>query len=315
MVDRLLDEGHSVRVIDDLSGGRIANLDHHVGNKSLQIFVQSINNDNNLEEIYGDLDYVFHFAGLGDIVPSINLPEAYLLANSFGSAKVICNLREHSPNLKKLVYAASSSCYGDDPVVPTSERAPINLRYPYALSKFQGEQSLLHLGKLYNLPVNSIRIFNAYGLRSRTSGAYGAVFGVFLKQKLSGKPLTVVGDGLQKRDFVYVTDVVDAFFRVSQIEEQQEIFNLGCGNPVPVSRLVELLGCDHVTIPDRPGEPRVTHADNSKLVKATRWEPKISIEDGVGILVDHIDYWADAPLWEPSSIETATSAWFRAFSN
>ena len=117
--------------------------------------------------------------------------------------------------VKKFVYAASSSCYGLA-ATPTREDHPIAPQYPYALSKFQGEQAALHWHKVYRLPVNSIRIFNAYGTRSRTSGAYGAVFGVFLKQKLAGKPFTVVGDGTQSRDFLYVTDVAAAFLRAAE---------------------------------------------------------------------------------------------------
>src|SRR2546430_17453948 len=104
--------------------------------------------------------------------------------------------------VRKLVYAASSSCYGIAEELPTTEGAPIRPEYPYALSKYMGEEAVLHWGRVYQLPVNSIRIFNAYGTRSKTSGAYGAVFGVFLAQKLAGKPFTVVGDGTQRRDFL-----------------------------------------------------------------------------------------------------------------
>src|SRR5262249_4850191 len=148
----------------------------------------------------------------------------------------------------KFVYAASSSCYGAAPPLPTGEDAPIVPQYPYALSKYQGEEAVLHWGEVYDLPVVSVRIFNAYGPRSRTSGAYGAVFGVFLAQKLAGKPFTVVGDGTQRRDFVFVTDVAYAFVLAAELGRAGTVYNLGANNPQSVNRLVELLGgaCVHL---------------------------------------------------------------------
>src|SRR6202035_2626218 len=142
--------------------------------------------------------------------------------------------------VKKFVYAASSSCYGICTELPTTENAPIRPQYPYALSKYQGEQAVLHWENIYRLPVNSIRIFNAYGTRSRTTGAYGAVFGVFLAQKLANKPLTIVGDGTQSRDFLYVTDIAQAFYAAAVTDRVGRIYNLGAGDPQSVNRLADL---------------------------------------------------------------------------
>jgi len=208
------------------------------------------------------------------------------------------------------VYAASSSCYGLA-AVPTGENHPVAPQYPYALSKYMGEQAVLHWHHVYGLPVNVIRIFNAYGTRSRTSGAYGAVFGVFLRQKLAGKPFTVVGDGTQKRDFLYVTDVARAFLAAAESEKMGEVWNLGAGNPQPVNRLVELLGGPVVYIPKRPGEPDCTWADITKIGRDLRWSPSVSFEEGVGRIIDNIDYWQEAPLWDPDSIAAATKTWFQ----
>src|SRR5262249_13958241 len=160
---------------------------------------------------------------------SIDKPVDYLSTNVMGTVHVLEAARH--AGVKKLVYAASSSCYGLATELPTTEHAPISLQYPYALSKYQGEEAVLHWAKVYHLPVVSIRIFNAYGTRSRTTGAYGAVFGVFLAQKLAGKPFTVVGDGTQTRDFLYVTDVARAFLAAAESERVNEIYNLGAGNP------------------------------------------------------------------------------------
>ena len=213
----------------------------------------------------------------------------------------------------KFVYSASSSCYGLA-AVPTREDHPIAPQYPYALSKYQGEMAMLHWRKVYRLPVNSIRIFNAYGPRVRTTGAYGAVFGVFFKQKLAGKPLTVVGDGSQSRDFVYVTDVARAFLAAAETEHDGEIYNLGAGNPQPVNRLVELLGGERVHIPKRPGEPDCTWADIGKITRELGWKPTVSFDEGVRRMTARIEDWQDAPLWEPESIARATAGWFQALS-
>ncbi|HEY2573866.1 MAG TPA: NAD-dependent epimerase/dehydratase family protein, partial [Verrucomicrobiaceae bacterium] len=209
----------------------------------------------------------------------------------------------------KLVYAASSSCYGLA-AVPTTESAPIMTEYPYALSKYMGEEAVLHWGKTYNLPVNSIRIFNAYGPRSRTSGAYGAVFGVFLAQKLAGKPFTVVGDGMQRRDFLFVTDIARAFYLAAQTPRANPIYNLGAGQPQTVNRLVELLGGPVIHVPKRPGEPDCTWADITRIRNELGWEPRVSFEAGVATMLQHIEYWREAPVWDAASIDEATKTWF-----
>jgi UDP-glucose 4-epimerase len=178
------------------------------------------------------------------------------------------------------------------------------------LSKYQGEQAVLHWGGLYRLPVNSIRIFNAYGTRSKTTGAYGAVFGVFLAQKLNRQPFTVVGDGTQRRDFVFVTDVARAFHLAAMTPHVQQIYNLGAGNPQTVNRLVELLGGEKVHIPKRPGEPDCTWADISKIQRELGWKPLVPFEQGVRRMLDNIDYWRNAPVWDAASIEKATKNWF-----
>jgi UDP-glucose 4-epimerase len=192
------------------------------------------------------------------------------------------------------------------------DRSPsITPLYPYALSKYQGEQAAFHWHAVYKLPVNSIRIFNAYGLRSRTSGAYGAVFGVFLKQKLAGKPYTVVGDGTQRRDFLYVTDVARAFLAAAETPMTGRTWNLGAGNPQSVNRLIELLGGEQTHIPKRPGEPDCTWADIGRITRELDWAPQVSFESGVEKILQNINYWREAPLWEPQSIATATKTWFQ----
>jgi UDP-glucose 4-epimerase len=307
MVDLLLERGFKVRAVDNLAGGREQNLAQHRNSGDLVFERRDIRSYEPGDPLFAGARYVFHFAGIGDIVPSIEQPLEYMSVNVQGTVHTLeCARRA---GVEKFVYAASSSCYGLAKV-PTGEDHPISPQYPYALSKHQGEQAAFHWHQVYRLPVNSIRIFNAYGTRSRTSGAYGAVFGVFLRQKLAGKPFTVVGDGTQSRDFLYVTDVARAFLAAAETSRVGQVWNLGAGKPQTVNRLVELLGGEKVHIPKRPGEPDCTWADITRITAELTWKPEVSFDEGVAKMVAAIDYWRDAPLWEPESIAKATKTWF-----
>lgn len=312
MVDLLLERGYRVRVIDNLSGGHARNLAQHSDNPDFsfeQIDILNIKPDSLL---FKDATFVFHFAGIGDIVPSIEEPLQYMETNVLGTVHVLQAAR--AANVKKFVYAASSSCYGLAST-PTNEHHPINPQYPYALSKYQGESAVFHWHQVYKLPVNSVRIFNAYGTRVRTTGAYGAVFGVFFKQKLLGKPYTVVGDGTQTRDFLYVTDVAKAFLAAAETDLVGEFWNIGAGKPQSINYLVELLGGGAIDyVPKRPGEPDCTWADIAKITFELGWQPQIPFADGVQMMLAEIEHWQDAPLWDKSSIAKATRTWFEYLS-
>ena len=225
---------------------------------------------------------------------------------------MLCKLQYRLFNLsiKKFLYAASSSCYGIAKV-PTNENHSLDTKYPYALSKLMGEQLVMHWCKVYNLPVISIRIFNAYGSRAKTTGVYGAVFGVFLRQKLSNKPFTLVGDGKQKRDFLHVKDLVKAFYLASKNKYKNKIYNLGAGSPQTILKLIKILNGKYVKIPKRPGEPDITWADIRKIKREIKWKPKVSFEKGVNEMLQNINDWKNAPLWDTKSIKIATRLWFK----
>src|SRR5262249_16109060 len=278
MVDLLVARGFRVRIIDNLVGGREDNIAAHRGNPDVAFERADIRGFEPGHPMFSGADYVFHFAGIGDIVPSLERPLEYMSVNVQGTVHMLECAR--AANVKTFVYAASSSCYGLA-ATPTREDHPLSPQYPYALSKYQGEQAAFHWRHVYRLPVNSLRIFNAYGTRSRTSGAYGAVFGVFLRQKLAGRPFTVVGDGTQTRDFIYATDVAEAFLRAAETDRTGEIWNVGAGNPQSVNRLVELLSGPVIHIPKRPGEPDCTFADIGRIRRDLGWEPKVTFEEGV----------------------------------
>jgi len=160
-----------------------------------------------------------------------------------------------------------------------------------------------------------MRLFNVYGPRASTSGTYGAVLGVFLAQKLAGKPFTVVGDGDQTRDFTFVSDVVDALIRAAQSDVQGEALNVGSGNTCSINCLVSLLGGDAIHLPKRPGEPDCTFADITKIHRMLDWQPKVDLDQGVKITLEDIYQWSDAPVWDAESISDATQDWFKYLSS
>ena len=308
MVDNLLDHGYRVRAVDNFAGGHERNIAHLANHSDFSFERADVRDLGVGHPLFDAARCVFHFAGIGDIVPSIERPLEYMSVNVQGTAQVL-ECARHA-GVRRFVYAASSSCYGLA-ATPTREDHPIAPQYPYALSKYQGEQACFHWRQVYRLPVNSIRIFNAYGTRVRTTGAYGAVFGVFFRQKLAGRPYTVVDDGTQRRDFLYVTDVAEAFRLAAETEREGEVWNLGAGNPQSVNRLVELLGGEKVYIPKRPGEPECTWADVTKIGRDLAWRPQVSFEEGVARMQREIEVWRDAPLWDPDSIAKATRTWFQ----
>jgi UDP-glucose 4-epimerase len=312
LVDLLIANGFSVRIIDNLTGGHKSNIQTHLSNGNLSLYQEDILDLKTNSKIFEDVSYIFHLAGIGDIVPSIEQPDTYMNVNLQGTVKVLECAR--NSNIKKFVYAASSSCYGLADV-PTIENHKIDPKYPYALSKYFGEQACFHWAKVYGLPVNSIRIFNAYGPRVRTTGAYGAVFGVFFKQKLSKQPFTVVGNGSQTRDFLYVTDVATAFLAAAETNFSENVYNLGANKPRSVNELVSIIGGRVVYIPKRPGEPDCTWADTTKIRKDLGWSPTVDFEDGVKKMLEDILLWEDAPLWDPDSISKATKVWFHHLGN
>lgn len=311
VVDLLVANHADVIVVDDLSTGRRENLAQHT---SVSFVEADLAVPGSWAEAFEGVNVVFHLAALADIVPSIQRPGAYFRSNVDGTFNLLEACR--AADVGRVVYAASSSCYGIPDNLPTPESAPMRPQYPYALTKLLGEQLVMHWSAVYGIAATSLRLFNVFGPRSRTSGTYGAVFGVFLAQKLAGQPFTVVGDGEQTRDFTYVSDVARAFLTAATREEAVgRVMNVGSGGTYSVNELVSLLGGDVVHVPKRPGEPDCTFADTSLINSLTGWSPEVSFKDGVGRVVEHIEMWRDAPVWTPEGIAEATRDWFKYLGN
>lgn len=312
LCELLLSKGYEVTALDNLSCGNLKNIESIAGHSAFRFVESDIRKSENLCTEFEGVDWVFHLAGLADIVPSIERPSDYYQTNVTGTFNVLECARECG--VKRFIYAASSSSYGIPQTYPTPETSAIKPQYPYALTKFLGEELVLHWSLTYQLPALSLRLFNVFGPRSRTSGTYGAVFGVFLAQKINNKPFTVVGDGSQTRDFTYVTDVAKAFLAAALSDHTGEAFNVGSGDHYSVNRLVEIIGGDVVFIPKRPGEPDCTFADIAKIKEYLHWNPEISFDVGVKNILARLGDWVDAPIWDPESIENATETWFKYLS-
>lgn len=309
LVEYLLEnKAESVTVIDNFSTGNVSNL--NLNSQKINLVKQDIS-DSLLEISWQKTQYdaIFHLAALADIVPSIRNPENYMKVNVQGTVNVM-QLARHL-NVKRVVYAASSSCYGIPESFPTDEEASIRPSYPYALSKNLGEQVFFHWLELYGLVGLSLRLFNVYGPRARTSGNYGAVLGVFLAQKAAGLPLTVVGDGNQVRDFTYVRDVAKAFYLAYQSNFSGLAINIGTGKPRSVRDLVKILKSEYVNIPKRPGEPDRTESSTKRATELLNWHAEIDLEEGLNETMKSIQDWEKAPIWTPEKIEGETQDWFK----
>lgn len=310
LVELLVDNGHKVSVIDNLSIGKIDNLKSvlHAIN-----FIEADIRSDEIRECFKDIDCVIHLAALADIVPSIEKPADYLEVNVQGTIKTLENMRAHK--VPRIIYAASSSCYGIPEKYPTTESSTPSPEYPYALSKYLGELVVLHWMKVYGISGISLRLFNVFGNRARTKGSYGAVLGVFIGQKLANLPLTIVGDGSQLRDFIYVKDVARAFRLAALSSRTNEVYNVGSGSPVSVKYLADTLSNNQVHIPKRPGEPDITHADIRKISSELGWVPQVSFLDGLKEALSDRTSWQDSPAWTVDGIRAATGAWFKNLGN
>ena len=313
LVERLLHDGHEVAVIDNFSTGLEENLIAVKNSPRLHVHEADVADFDAVLKIVPGADWVFHIAGLSSLVPSIEKPLDYFHSNITGTASILEAARK--VGVRRFIYAASSSSYGIPDNYPTKETDEIRPQYPYAESKYAGERLALHYGKIYKFPVISLRLFNVYGPRVRTDSGYGAALGVFLAQKVNGKPLTIVGDGTQKRDFTFVTDVADAFIKAAESSVSGEVFNVGSGKPESVNRMAELIGgTEKVFLPKRPGEPEQTFADISKITSVLGWRSAVSFEEGIKIVLAHAENWKNAPVWTEEKIKEATKNWFEYLS-
>ena len=273
LVDELVKLGHQVSVIDNLSLGKKEYL-----NPKAKFYKKDIRDYKSIKPLFKGIDCVFHLAVQPRIQPSIIDPAKSFDHNVLGTFNVFLAAKENK--VKKVVYSASSSAYGDQKSLPLKETMIPGPKNPYALFKYMGEEMAHLFHKLYGLPVVCLRYFNVYGERQSTQGAYSTVIGVFLRQRKQGKPLTIVGDGNQLRDFTYVKDVARAnILAMKSKKAVGELINIGSGKNYTVNQVARMIDKKHIYIPYRPGESKVTLADISKAKKLLGWQPQIRLDN------------------------------------
>ena len=282
LTDHLVRIGHKVIVLDNFVSGKKSNLSHH-RKQDVKIIKIDISKSKNLDKYFKGVHYVFHFAALAQIIPSIKNPKKYFKNNVIGTLKVVEAAKR--AKIKKLVYAASSSCYGIPKKLPASEKDKIDLNNPYAVTKFIGEEIIMRYASMFKMPNISFRFFNVYGPRLNISGQYSAVIGNFLSQTKNNKALTIVGDGKQTRDFIHVDDIANACIKVIKSKCINKIYNLGSGKKTSINTLAKIFNGKKKFIPNRPGEAKNSLADISKLKKDINWHPRISLEKGIKQLI------------------------------
>ena len=274
LVDKLIDGGHEVLIIDDRSTGKLENI-----NKKASWYNNDISRMTDFSMFEG-VDVVFHLAAKARVQPSIENPVEFNRVNVTGLLNMLNACVKYK--VKRFIYSSSSSVYGNVEQFPTGENTDLNPLSPYALQKLMGEQYCKLFSELYHLETVCLRYFNVYGERQLTEGAYCCVMGIFANQRLEGKPMTIRGDGEQRRDFTYVGDVVDANIKCAEypLELNGEAFNIGNGDNRSVNQLADMIGGDRVNV-DPVIEPKQTLADNSKARKRLNWKPTTKIEDWI----------------------------------
>lgn len=275
LTDALIERGEQVRALDNFSSGARENL-----NSAAELRVADVRNIDSVRPAMAGVDCVFHLAAMPRVMLSIERPVETDLVNVIGTLNVLIAARE--AGVGRFIYAGSSSVYGEQPTMPLVETMTPNPLNPYALQKLAAEQYVRMFHRLHGMPTLTLRYFNVYGPRMATEGAYVTVIGVFLREKLANRPLTINGDGEQTRDFTHVRDVVRANLAAMDCAiADGRALNIGRGRAMSVNRIAEIIGGPVVHAPARPGDPRHTLADLSAAREVLGWAPQVDAEDGV----------------------------------
>ncbi len=278
LAERLMQEEKNVIVVDDLSGGKRERLPEGVDFHQLDICDHDA-----LTKVMGGVDVVVHLAALPRVQFSIEHPFEAQRVNVEGTLSVLESARK--AGVKRIVYAASSSAYGDQTIMPLVETLTPQPKSPYGLHKYTGECMMRLWNEIHGIETVSLRFFNVYGPHFDPDGAYALVIGKFLKHRKEGKPMTITGDGEQTRDFTHVRDTVDAVFRAAESDRvgRGEVFNVGAGRNISINEIARLVGGPVEYVGARI-EPKHTLADSSLILKTLGWKATITIEDGINEL-------------------------------
>ena len=281
LVEGLVRKNYKVTVLDNLSTGNLKNLS--LVKKKIKFIKCDLSKEKNLFLLFKNTKFVFHLAGLSKTIESIKNPKKYYKANVIATKNILNACRK--VKIKKLIYAASASCYGNPRQIPTSEKAKIKNLTPYAKTKWKAERLVINESKLKNFSSISLRFFNVYGPRSLATNSYSSVISIFLKQKLKNKPLTIYGDGSQTRDFIYVSDVVNVMLKAAKSKIYKQIFNVASQKSLTINKIAKIFGGKIEYLPPRKGEPKYSEANIKKIKTLLKWKPKVSINKGINYLL------------------------------
>lgn len=277
LVDRLIDLNHEVIVIDNESGKHTT--EPTWNNKALN-YKLDVSNYHNTKSLYKDVEYVFHLAANARMQPSISDPSDCIENNIMSTSTALQCSKEHG--VKRFIYSSSSSIYGNN-LIPNIELLPDNCLNPYSVSKLFGEKLSKVYNDIYNLKTISLRYFNVYGNRQPLRGQYAPVIGLFLKQLENKKPLTVVGDGSQRRDFTHVSDVVNANILAAFTEVEKhsfgQVYNVGTGNNYSIIEIANMISDNIIFIDQRQGEAKETLANITKMADTFGWIPQVDLKE------------------------------------
>lgn len=273
LVDELIKKGDEVIIIDNLSTGKKENI-----NQKAEFHEVDMRDLEKIKPLFKGVDYVFHLAAAARVQPSIQDPITYNDINLNGTLNILVAAKD--AGVKKVIYSASSSAYGDQKIMPLREDMPVHTLSPYGLQKYMGELYCRLFSDIYGLPTVSLRYFNVYGNRQLLEGAYCLVMGIFVHQRLAGEPMTIVGDGEQRRDFTSVVDTVRANILAAESDKvgKGEVINIGRGKNYSVNELAKMIGGPTVNMPPRI-EPKETMADNSFAKELLGWEPTVNLPE------------------------------------
>ena len=280
LVDKLLALGHEVIVIDNEYSDAH---DQFYWNDKAQNYKFDICDYENTRPLYDGVDYVFHFAAEARIQPAVKNPIKAVQINAVGTCTVLQCARE--AGVKRVMYSSTSSAYGLANEPPNVETQPEDCLNPYSVSKVAGEKLCKMYSDLFGLPTVIFRYFNVYGERQPLKGQYAPVIGIFLRQKAAGEPLTIVGDGEQRRDFTHVSDVCNANILAATTDVSEDafgqVYNIGCGMNYSVNQIADMISDNQVNIPERLGESRVTKANSGRMRETFGWKPQVNLSDWI----------------------------------
>ncbi len=284
LVEELVKLKFDVVVLDNLSTGNINNL--KLVKKKISFIKQDIRINKNLKEILFDVDCIFHLAALSKVSESFQYPKKYYNNNVIGTKNILNSINKKK--LKKIIFTASASCYGNPKKIPTSENAKIQTLSPYAYSKWISEKMIMKCANKNKFNAISLRLFNVYGSRSKASSSYSSVISIFLKRKKNRQKLTITGDGKQTRSFIHVKDVVNALIKSITLVKKNTIFNVGNSKSISINEIAKVFKSKKKYVAARYGEPKHSSANINKIKTKIGWKPKISIKKGIVQLIKNL---------------------------